>query len=156
VDVVASDGTIVGSGTLQVSALTAHAATIDPLRVAIDGNPSTATGSCGPGTPPTGDYRFSDVTIEGTNVSMTVTWGSETPPGAAWCIATSTLADGSITSQPFTMSGSPHSIQDMQTPKGTVDFNVTCEAYTNQAAGTDPGSIRSPDSSSATVGRPGS
>jgi hypothetical protein len=133
IDVMASDGTIVGSAELGIESLSPHARTFSPTRVSIDGEAARAAGSCGPGTRPTGDYRFSDITIQGDMVSMTVSWGSETPPGSAWCIATSDLADGSQQSHSLGLTvGISGQVIDMHVPPETAGFHVTCEPYTNQ------------------------
>jgi Tol biopolymer transport system component len=133
IDVMASDGTVVGSTETGVDSLSPHGHTVSPIPVSVDGDASTARGSCGPGSRPTGDYRFSNITIHGTSVSMTVSWGSETPPGAAWCVGVSKLADGSHASYPFTLSGGNAIEMDMRIPSSTVDFHVECEPYTNQS-----------------------
>jgi hypothetical protein len=133
IDVVASDGTVVGSTETGVDSLSPHGHTVSPIPVSVDGDADSATGSCGPGTRPTGDYRFSNIEIHGTRVFMTASWGSKTPPGSAWCVAISKLADGSQASYPFTLTvGNPYEM-DFPTPSGTLNVHVECEPYTNQS-----------------------
>ena len=66
IDVVGADGRIIGSAEVGLMSLMSHARTHSPMRVLIDGQAATAQGFCEPASRPTGDYRFSDIAIEGT------------------------------------------------------------------------------------------
>jgi heat shock protein HslJ len=100
--------------------------------------PQTATGSCGPGTPPsTGRYRFSDLHVEQSRIAPvlagTLTWATDEPPLDQSCIATLTMPDGNTDTYPFTLAVGRKSELHVLLPDRFADaapLDISCEPYT--------------------------
>jgi hypothetical protein len=114
------------------------------------GTPETATGSCGPGTPPsTGRYRFSDLRIEQSRIAPvlagTVTWATDEPPLDQSCVATFTMQDGDTDTYPFTLAVGPtselHVLLDDRFA-AAIPLRVMCEAFTGEGESTSTSESR--------------
>ncbi len=97
------------------------------------GTPTSASGSCGPGVKPTGDYVFTNLRVEDGRVVVDVSWGGGRPPGEAWCVLTFRLISGEIRTERFTL-GAPEGEVDLGRPAlpGWTPIGIECEPFTGQ------------------------
>ncbi len=102
------------------------------LAVPVEGDtPVSASGSCGPGVKPTGDYVFTNLRVEDGRVVVDVSWGGGRPPGEAWCVLTFRLISGEIRTERFTL-GAPEGEVDLGGPAlpGWTPIGIECWPYT--------------------------